>query len=129
MKASCLCGSVAYEISGPIHNTRYCHCTHCRKFSGAAFAPWGLVQTDHLTFASPSGRVTKYYSGRGLRVFCSSCGSPMWYEPEDFPQLRGIPLGILDSADVPEPQMHVWVRSKVSWLSISDHLPQHETHP
>jgi hypothetical protein len=25
--------------------------------------------------------------------------------------------------------MHVWMKSKVSWESISDDLPQHDTHP
>ena len=42
MKASCLCGGVTYEITGPIQRARYCHCVHCRKFSGTAHAAWGL---------------------------------------------------------------------------------------
>ena len=100
MKASCLCGGVTYEITGPIHRGRYCHCVHCRKFSG-----------------------------NGLRVFCSSCGSPLWYEPTRLPQFRGIPLGVIDDEGVPEPEMHVWTKSSVSWASISDDLPQHDTHP
>jgi hypothetical protein len=129
MKASCLCGGVTYEITGPIHHARYCHCVHCRKFSGTAHAAWGLIETAHLVIAQSNAGVSKYDSGNGLRVFCSSCGSPLWYEPTRLPQFRGIPLGVIDDEGVPEPKMHVWTKSKVCWASISDDLPQHNTHP
>src|SRR5271154_4017081 len=129
IKGSCLCGGVSYEISGLIHSPRYCHCGNCRKFSGTAYAAWGLVPTDQFTLASRQARVTKFDSGGGLRVFCTSCGSPLWFEPAGLSQFRGIPLGAIDDRGVPPPDMHVWVKSKVAWASISDDLPQHETHP
>jgi hypothetical protein len=129
MKASCLCGGVTYEITGPIHHARYCHCAHCRKFSGTAYAAWGLTETAHLVVLQSNTGISKYDSGQGLRAFCSSCGSPLWYEPTRLPQYRGIPLGVIDDEGVPEPEMHVWMRSKVSWAAIPDDLPQHDTHP
>jgi hypothetical protein len=129
MKASCLCGGVTYVITGPIVRGRYCHCIHCRKFSGTAHAAWGLIETTQLVIGQSSTGISKYDSGNGLRVFCSSCGSPLWYEPTRLPQYRGIPLGVVDDEGVPEPEMHVWMKSKVSWESISDGLPQHDTHP
>jgi hypothetical protein len=88
-----------------------------------------LVKTGQLTVAPSEARVTRYDSGGGFRVFCSSCGSPLWYEPAALPNFRGIPLGAIDDGSVPEPEMHVWTSSKVSWASIADDLPQHETHP
>jgi hypothetical protein len=129
MKGSCLCGKVALEITGTIHKARYCHCTNCRKFSGTAYAAWGLVQTADLRITPPQGSVTKYNSGAGLRVFCTACGSPLWYEPEGAPQYRGIPLGVLDDGDIPTPAMHVWTKSKVPWASLPEDATAHETHP
>jgi hypothetical protein len=129
LKASCLCGGVSYEIMGAIRTPRYCHCLHCRKFSGTGHAAWGLIETTQLTITSLESRVTKYDSGGGLRVFCSSCGSALWYEPSGRPQYRGIPLGAVDGDGVPEPQMHVWTKSKVPWQSITDDLPQHDSGP
>jgi hypothetical protein len=129
LKASCLCGHVAYEIDGPITNGRFCHCTSCRKFSGAPYSAWGLVQTSQFRSASTDAQLTRYDSGNGLRVSCSACGSPVWYEPKGLPQYLGIPLGIIDSGDVPTPAMHVWVKSKVPWLTISDSLPQYNVLP
>ena len=128
MKGTCLCGRVAYEIDA-IHNARYCHCTNCRKFSGTAFAAWGLARTDQFRVTSSADNVTKYDSGGGLRVFCATCGSPLWYEPAGLAQFRGIPLGAIDGGDVATPAMHVWTKSKVDWITIGDDLPQHPTHP
>jgi hypothetical protein len=129
MKASCLCGGITYEITGPILRGRYCHCSDCRKFSGNSHAAWGLIETAHLVIGQSNTAVGKYDSGKGFRVFCSSCGSPLWYEPTHLPQFRGIPLGVIDDEGVPRPEMHVWTKSKVSWASISDGLPQHDSHP
>jgi len=129
MKGSCLCGRVSYEITGSIHNARYCHCSNCRKFSGTAFAAWGLARTDRFAVTSSPDNVTKYDSGGGLRVFCTTCGSPLWFEPAGLPQFRGIPLGAIDDRGVAVPSMHVWTKSKVDWASIDDDLPQHATHP
>jgi hypothetical protein len=129
VKGSCLCKAVSFEIEGTVHNARYCHCTNCRKFSGTAYAAWGLVPTDKFTVIPAQGGVTKFDSGGGLRVFCSACGSPLWYEPAGMQQYRGIPLGVIDDGNVPAPQLHLWTKSKVPWVTITDDLPQHETHP
>ena len=123
LKGRCLCGRVSYEIHGAIHSARFCHCVTCRKFSGTACAAWGVVQTDHLIVIGPESNAAKYDSGGGLRAFCSSCGSPLWYEPASLPAFRGVPLGVIDAGEVPTPEMHVWTKSKVSWASIDDELP------
>jgi|SRR5579859_327996 len=129
-RASCLCGDVTYKITGKIHHVRFCHCTNCRKFSGTSHAAWGLTATADLCIDQPNPNITKYNAGSGSRVFCSRCGSPLWFEPDGLPQSRGIPLGVVDDHDaLPSPEMHVWTKSKVAWESILDGLPQHKTHP
>ena len=129
LKGSCLCGAVSIEIRGAIHSARFCHCGTCRKFSGTASAAWGLAKASDLTVMDPQSSVATYDSGGGLRAFCRSCGSPLWYEPAAVPAFRGIPLGVIDEGEVPTPMMHVWTQSKVSWASIDDALPRHKTHP
>jgi hypothetical protein len=129
IKGSCLCGAVSMQIEGALYGARYCHCTNCRKFSGTAYAAWGLVQTAQFAVTPSEAAVTKYDSGGGLRVFCASCGSPLWYEPNGLPQFRGIPLGAIDGVGAPKPEMHVWTKSMVGWATISDDLPVYEKHP
>lgn len=128
-KGSCLCGRVTFDVHGDIFNPRYCHCANCRKFAGTGPAAWGMIRTETLEITSAETEVTRFDSGGGLRVFCRTCGSPLWYEPTALSEYRGIALGAIDEGSVPAPGMHLWTKSKPSWVSISDALPQFETHP
>src|ERR1700722_14897287 len=130
IKGSCLCGAVSFEIQGRLHSARYCHCTNCRKFSGTGYAAWGLAETCQIAIAPSVPKVTKFDSGGGLRVFCSACGSPLWYEPAGRPQFRGISVSAIDGGAGGGAERHVWMKSKVSWAAMSDDgLPQNQTHP
>lgn len=35
----CLCGAIRYEVDVPLTDVGNCHCSMCRRFHGAAFAP------------------------------------------------------------------------------------------
>ncbi len=43
MTGSCLCGRVRYEAEGELTAMHHCHCSRCRKHSGAAFVTDGFV--------------------------------------------------------------------------------------
>ena len=45
---SCLCGTVAIEISGTPRSLSYCHCSRCRKAEGV-FAAVLIGAADDLT--------------------------------------------------------------------------------
>ncbi len=42
-KGECLCGSIKYEVDEIEAQMGHCHCTMCRKFSGAAFTTYEIV--------------------------------------------------------------------------------------
>ena len=125
---SCLCGSVKLTLSGDMASARYCYCKHCTKFAGTAPATWAIAQMSDLEVSS-QGQIAKFNSGKGLRCFCTKCGSPVWFESLDYPELVAIPLGVLDDGAIPAPEMHIWTGSKPAWCVISDTLPRHERYP
>lgn len=126
---SCLCGSTQFTINGALRDARYCYCANCTKFAGTSPATWAIAERSKLTVDSPGSRVKKFNSGRGLRCFCTTCGSPVWFESLDYPEIVAIPLGVLDDGDIPTPDMHLWTQSKPKWCTINDKLPQHKTNP
>ena len=128
-QGSCLCGAAKFTLGGALHSTRYCHCANCRKFAGTSPATWAIGDSSALALTTTNAQVSKYDSGRGLRCFCACCGSPLWFESLDYPEIVAIPLGVLDSGDVPPPEMHLWTASKPAWCAVNDDLPKHETHP
>lgn len=129
LHGSCLCGSIHFTLTAALRSTRYCHCVYCRKFSGTSPATWAMGESASLEVTRQDALVSKFDSGRGLRCFCAECGSPLWFESLDHPEIVGIPLGALDDGEIPPPEMHLWVRSRPDWCTLEDDLPEHETHP
>ncbi len=129
IEGSCLCGAVEFTIGGALRSPRYCHCVYCAKFTGTSPAAWAMADAAALTVTPDDPPVTKYNSGRGNRCFCARCGSPVWFESHDYPNIVAVPLGVLDGGDIPSPAMHIWTQSNPAWCTITDDLPRHDTYP
>ena len=52
MKGGCYCGRVRYEAAGAPFNETNCHCSICRRTTGAPFVAWFSVARDRFRFAS-----------------------------------------------------------------------------
>ncbi len=124
-----MCGEVTFSIQGEVHDARYCHCRTCRKFAGTSPAAWGVVQRANLHITAPTSAISRYHSGGGLRCFCSKCGCPLWFEPDAYASILGLPLGVLEGPDIKPPVMHVWTSAKPAWSHISSNIPQHPSYP
>jgi hypothetical protein len=124
MKGSCLCRAVSYEVDrlGSVVN---CHCSMCRKATGAAFRTRAAVSADAFRWLSGEDRVSRYESSPGeFRTFCRVCGSTLPTFFRDRPQEIGLPLGTLDDDPGVRASAHVYATSKAPWFEITDELPQ-----
>lgn len=121
---TCLCGAVTFSIQSNVQSPRYCHCRSCRKFAGTSPAAWGVLPRAELHITSVAANINRYHSGSGTRCFCATCGSPLWFEPDAFVEILGIPLGVLDGAHIAAPQEHLWTSAMPAWSCIHDDLPQ-----
>jgi hypothetical protein len=123
---SCLCGRVQYRIEGPVGNMSNCHCSDCRKHSGAAFVSFVEAPKQALSFVSGEDQLTTHQAASGTRRrFCRNCGSSLfcYVETDD---LVEIAAATLDTPLSLRPEYHIYVRSKVSWFDIQDGKPQHQ---
>jgi len=121
---TCLCGALAFRIRAPSKWCAHCHCTLCQRAHGAAFVTWVGVEEGQFALLT-SDTLTWFSSSEAAeRGFCSACGtsvlfrSPRW--PGEIHVARATIPGEIDRA----PQAHVFVSSRVSWLSLEDHLPE-----
>ena|SRR5579883_1037025 len=125
IKGSCLCGGIRFEIDEVIALT-HCHCSICRKLSGAAFATYAHVAVDRFRLIAGEDLIARYESTPGsYRGFCRVCGS---IAPGKAPYLRtvSIPAGLLDDDPGVRPVLHVFTASKAPWWDIKDGLKQYE---
>ena len=124
---SCLCGGVRYEVELPFLRASHCHCSRCRKHSGAAVCTQGRVLKHQFRLLRGEEllRIYEPAADAAKKVFCSVCGSSLfggdWPEGEEV----SIRLGSLDGDPGIRPQFHTFVGSKAPWDEITDDLPQY----
>jgi len=130
LKGSCLCGGVHYEAEGPLIAMARCHCTQCRKASGAEFATNGSVKAETFRVTAGEELLGQYEWRPGsARVFCRRCGSPLFKRDANNPAQVRLRLGCLDTEISERPLMHVFVGEKPAWSEITDDLRQFEKAP
>jgi hypothetical protein len=113
LSGGCLCGALRLAIIGQPARTGLCHCTTCRKETGAPFKHFAVyaesavaVEGVSLHWKSPQG---------SARYFCPVCGSHVF---ERLPQSAEIEInaGILDEPNQLSPTYEVWCRRCEHWL-------------
>lgn len=116
LKGSCLCGKVSYEYTGLVEEVVLCHCSQCRKAQGSIFAANAALDADQLTFYGQEF-IQEYQSmPQKVRAFCRCCGSPLYSAHDDFPDVRRVRIGSLDTALEGVEVRHIHLDSKVEWL-------------
>lgn len=126
INGSCLCGGIRYEIDGQLGRVVNCHCSMCRKATGAAFRTRARVSAAEFHWVSGEELLSRYESSPGeTRTFCRVCGATLPTFFRDHPDEIGLPLGTIDGDPGARPSAHVWVDSKAHWWDITDALPQH----
>lgn len=123
---SCLCGAIQFEIEGPLPPVQLCHCADCRKAQGTAFAANVPVSTDNLKWTQGQDHLRAFESSPGKeRVFCPTCGSPIFSRRPDTPGILRLRAGVLNAPTGLALGFHFYTADKADWWEITDDLPQH----
>jgi hypothetical protein len=126
IRGSCLCGGVRYEVTGPFLRAGHCHCSRCRKHSGAAMSTQGRVRREHFRLLQGAGLIRNYVTeGHAAKAFCSVCGSSLFGGTWPGGPEVSIRFGTLDGDPGIRPQDHVFADSRAPWHEITDDLPRH----
>jgi hypothetical protein len=129
LRGSCLCGLVAYQVPDSFEYSLYCHCSNCRRATGAAAKPFAAIKFDRLRFVSGGDRVMRYGSGGPNHdAHCERCGSLLYSQVRDGAYLH-VTLGTLIDSPSIRPTAHIFAGSKAAWDEICDGLPQFEEFP
>jgi hypothetical protein len=102
-----------------------CHCLNCQRQTGTAFVVNLLIETDRveLLAAEPVGIDLPRDDGSVQRVFrCPACQVAL-YSHYARPEVAFVRAGTLDEPRVIEPDVHIFVRSKVDWVTLPESVP------
>lgn len=116
----CLCGNVHYETSSRPKAAGHCHCSDCKKTTGAGHATALFVPEEGFLVTGP----VKSYGCKGdsgqdiIRYFCPNCGSYLYIDPKVANNTIGIMAGSLDNPELCQPTFQIYTKQRTSW----DHL-------
>jgi hypothetical protein len=126
LEGGCLCGKIRYRAAGQPYDITHCHCTLCRRASGAAFVTWFSVPARGFSFVR--GAPARYASTpAALRTFCAACGTPLTFQLHSAPDEIDVTLCSLDDPNRLTPEDHTFVRNRLHWVALADGLPQYTT--
>ncbi len=128
VQGGCACGDVRFALKARPIIVHACHCSDCQRLTGSAFVinAWiEKAQVDLLSGVPASFKFTD--KGRNNRVhFCRQCGTYIW--TEYMPGFWFVRVGALDDSETFAPDMHIFARSKQSWLALSGDVPVFEAY-
>jgi hypothetical protein len=131
VQGSCLCGGVRFEVEPPFLRASHCHCSRCRKHSGAFGGTQGRVPREQFRLLAGEELLRVFRPEGGMvKAFCSVCGSSLFGGTwPDGPEVS-IRLGSLDGDPEIRPQYHQFVDSHAVWAELPDDgLPRYPEWP
>lgn len=124
LTGGCYCGAIRYEASGALIHRAICHCTVCRRTTGAPCVAWFTVRLD--SFSLRSGEPASFRSSQpGTRSFCATCGTQLTFVDDDLGAEIDITTASLDDPALVPPEAHIFTASAIPWLVLDDHLPRY----
>eukprot|EP00931_Biecheleriopsis_adriatica_P103786 TRINITY_DN78583_c0_g1_i1.p1 TRINITY_DN78583_c0_g1~~TRINITY_DN78583_c0_g1_i1.p1 ORF type:complete len:611 (+),score=116.00 TRINITY_DN78583_c0_g1_i1:33-1835(+) len=139
-EAQCHCGEIKITCRGEPRAVSYCHCSICRKLSGAPFSCQAVFPAEQVELSlSPGAAITGLQTSKGVeRSRCASCMAPVRGTLLGG-KMAAVPLALLtiwratdkrpgqdsavDSSGL-RPQHHLYYRDRV--MDVRDGLPKYE---
>lgn len=119
----CYCGTSRIVSRAEPQVVTYCHCSDCKRHSGAPVAAFAGFAREDVTF-EPDLKHSAGTRPGVARWFCGACGTPLAATYDYLPDQIYIGLGLLDHAEDLAPQGHAHAANTLSWLHIEDELPR-----
>ena len=122
--ATCQCGGFRVMVTGDPDFVNICHCTECRRRSGAPLTSNAYFSSENV---HPEGNY-KIYSrpasnGRSFHNhFCPNCGTTVRWTLDIRPNNYGVAIGTFNDPNFPSPTASVWESSKYFWVTLPEEI-------
>lgn len=129
LQGGCHCGAIRYEAAGNAITHALCHCTDCRRSSGAPMVGWTMYPTAAVKVTKGTPKIYKS-SANGRRHFCADCGTGLFYVNEVIlPGIIDIQSATYDDPNAVPARVHIQTAERIRWMETAHTLPTFERFP
>jgi hypothetical protein len=124
-EGGCACGAVRYRLTDDPLFTHCCHCLNCQRQTGSAFVINMLIETDRveLLAGEPQPVDVPRDDGSTQTIWrCPTCQIAL-FSKYTSPKVRFVRAGTLDDPATVEPDVHIYTRSKLPWVTLPESVP------
>ena len=130
MEGGCACGAVRYRLTSEPMFVHCCHCLNCQRQTGSAFVINALIESARveLLAGEPVAVDAPRDDGSAQRVFrCPTCQVAV-YSEYGRPEVKFVRAGTLDQPSSLSPDVHIFTRSKLPWVTLPEAVPAVEVY-
>ena len=111
----CFCGHIRFEITHGEYKAGNCHCSMCRRASGAPFVSWLIGPAPEFRYTQ--GEAKRLDSSKqGTRWFCPDCGTPIACVTTAHPDIVDVTIGSLDAPGAHPPTRDYYEDTRLHWV-------------
>ena len=125
MEGGCSCGEVRYRLTSEPLFVHCCHCLNCQRQTGSAFVINVLIEADRVELlrGAPEQVAVPRSGGKKQRIWrCPTCRIAL-YSQYTSPRVRFVRAGTLDDPAAVAPDVHIFTRSKLPWVTLPESVP------
>jgi hypothetical protein len=129
-EGGCACGAVRYRLASEPMFIHCCHCLNCQRQTGSAFVINLLIEADRVEIVAgtPQPVDAPRDDGSVQRIFrCPHCQVAVFSE-YGRPEVRFVRGGTLDDPADIRPDVHIFTRSKVPWVTLPEGTPRFDVY-
>jgi hypothetical protein len=127
-EGGCACGAVRYRLTSDPLFVHCCHCLNCQRQTGSAFVINLLIEAGRVEVLAgdPQPVDVPRDDGSMQRIYrCPTCQVAVFSEYTR-PQIWFVRGGTLDEPRSIEPDVHIFTKSKVEWVTLPESTPAFE---
>ena len=124
-EGGCSCGEVRYRLTSEPLFVHCCHCLNCQRQTGSAFVINLLIEADRVELleGEPEPVPVPRSGGKKQKIWrCAECQTAL-YSQYTSPRVRFVRAGTLDDPSSVAPDVHIFTRSKLPWLTLPESVP------
>jgi hypothetical protein len=128
LEGGCACRTIRYRLTASPLIVHACHCPDCQRLTGGPFVINIWIEAKFVEAGAAAPKPFRLAGGSGKHhhdvFFCPACGTTLWSRYHIVPgDCLFVRAGTLDTPEAVRPDVHIYTRSKLSWVTLPEGTP------